>query len=286
LTARAVGLARLPLKASGDRTTNSGSVRAMDGADVRKVLLELIRGMSASNGGSFGRYEVLKQAAIRLACPYDPSLQKLVLDGWDDLYRSGIISWGLDVGSDPNAGSSWAHLTAHGTETLKNLSRDPSNPHGYRAAIDDYVRDLPVVVSYLAEALDTFNKGSIKASAVMLGAAAESMNLGVRDKLKERMLAGGKSPPKALDDFRIATVLRTMEAELKPRVKDMSQGLGERFESYWSAWTGLFRMTRNEAGHPKSVDPVSWDAVHSALVLFHEQSRLAHDLRDWIGKSF
>ncbi len=39
----------------------------MDAADVRKVLLELMKGMSASNGGSFARFEVLKHAAIRLA---------------------------------------------------------------------------------------------------------------------------------------------------------------------------------------------------------------------------
>jgi hypothetical protein len=213
-------------------------------------------------------------------------LQKLVLDGWDDLYRSGIISWGYDVGSHPNSGSDWAHLTAHGTETLKNLSRDPSNPLGYRAAVEEYVRDLPVVVSYLAEALDTYNKGSIKASAVMLGAAAESMNLDVRDKLKERMLAGGKTPPKALDDFRIAAVLRAMETELKTRVKDMPRNLSERFESYWSASTGLFRMTRNDAGHPKSVEPVTRDAVHAALLLFPEQAKLTHDVRAWIVQSY
>lgn len=258
----------------------------MDPGNVRKVLLDVIRGMAASDAGAFGRYEVLKHAGTRLAANHDPRLQRFVLDGWDDLYRSGIISWGLDVGSSPNASSEWAHLTAHGAQTLKTLSRDPANPLGYREAIDEHVRDLPVAISYLAEAIDTFNKGSIKASAVMLGAAAESINLAVRDTLKERMRAMRKSPPKGLDDFRIAVVLRSVEGELTPRAKDMSQDLRERFESFWPAWTGLFRMTRNEAGHPKSVEPVTREAVHAALLLFHEQARLAHDLRAWIATSY
>ena len=197
-----------------------------------------------------------------------------------------MISWGLDTSQGPNSGPDWAHLTAHGAETIKNVSRDPSNPSGYRTAIDADVRDQPIVISYLAEALDTFNKGSIKASAVMLGAAAESMNLGVRDLLKDRMIAAGKTPPKSLDDFRIAEVLRTIEKELTPRMKDMPRELRERFESYWPAWTGLFRMTRNEAGHPKSVEPVTRDAVHAALLLFPEQARLTHELRDWITTTF
>lgn len=89
------------------------------------------------------------------------------------------------------------------------------------------------------------------------GAAAESLNLVVRDDLKQGVIAEGRNPPKALDDFRIAEVLRTIEKELMPRTKDMPKELRERFESYWPAWTGLFRMTRNDAGHPKSVEPVT-----------------------------
>jgi hypothetical protein len=100
------------------------------------------------------------------------------------------------------------------------------------------------------------------------------------------MLAGGKTAPKALDDFRIAEVLRAIEKELAPRAKDMPKDLRERFESFRPAWTGLFRMTRNEAGHPKSVEPVTRDAVHAALLLFPEQARLTHDLCNWIATSY
>jgi hypothetical protein len=254
--------------------------------DARRVLLEIITGMSASGTRAFGRHDAMEHAARRLGAHHDERQHKMILDAWDDLYRSGIVSWGTDLVSSMNSASNWAHLTQLGVDAVKNLSRDPSNPAGYRNTIDEYVRDLPVVVSYLNEAIDTFNRASIKASAVMLGAAAESMNLTLRDKLKAKIAAAGRAPPKALDDFRIATVLRAVEGELEARTKDMPNELRERFESYWPAWTGLFRMTRNEAGHPRSVEPVTRDAVHAALLLFHEQARLSRDLLLWVDQKF
>src|ERR1700690_4446955 len=107
----------------------------MDQGNVRKVLLDVIRVMAASDAGAFGRYEVLKHAGTRLAANHDPRLQRFVLDGWDNLYRIGIISWGLDVGSSPNASSEWANLTGHVVQPLKTPRRDPANPLGYREAI-------------------------------------------------------------------------------------------------------------------------------------------------------
>ena len=41
---------------------------------------------------------------------------------------------------------------------------------------------------------------------------------------------------------------------------------------------GLIRMTRNDAGHPSSVDPITREAIHGALLTFPEQARLSFDL--------
>jgi hypothetical protein len=59
-----------------------------------------------------------------------------------------------------------------------------------------------------------------------------------------------------------------------------------RFESYWPAWTGFFRMTRNEAGHPTNIDPIIRDAIHAALLIFPEQARLSFDLAAWVDSTF
>ena len=45
-------------------------------------------------------------------------------------------------------------------------------------------------------------------------------------------------------------------------------------------------MARNEAGHPSSVEPVTHEQVHAALLMFHEQARLCRDLSAWIDSSF
>lgn len=148
------------------------------------------------------------------------------------------------------------------------------------------MKEQPIALSYLAEALDTYNKGSVKASAVMLGCAAEALTLDMRGRLVARMRASATTPPNNLDDWRIARVIRAMEEQLDGRTAAMPQSLRERYESYWPAWSGLFRMTRNEVGHPKSVEPVTREAVHGALLLFHEHARLVFDLAAWIDSTF
>jgi hypothetical protein len=57
--------------------------------------------------------------------------------------------------------------------------------------------------------------------------------------------------------------------------------LREPFEAYWSGFAQQIRATRNEAGHPASVDPVFPDTVHSALLIFPERARLAGSLTRW-----
>ena len=90
----------------------------------------------------------------------------------------------------------------------------------------------------------------------------------------------------------IQTFLDAVEDELKryagkkENVGGMPQKLSERFSTYWSSFSGYLRMTRNEAGHPTSVDPVTRDAVHSALLIFPEVARLAVDLQQWVKSSY
>jgi hypothetical protein len=208
---------------------------------------------------------------------------RLAMDAWDDLYRAGMIGYGLDLA---NLGHGWSHLTAFGKASLADWSRDPSNPAGYRGVVEPYLKDEPIARSYLGEALETYNKGTFKASAVMLGCAAEALNLSLRDKLVAKITAAGDAVPANLNTWIISHVLRGMEALLTARAKDMDRGLRDRFESYWPAWTGLFRMTRNEAGHPVSVDPITRDAMHAALLLFPEHARLSFDLSAWVVATY
>jgi len=59
--------------------------------------------------------------------------------------------------------------------------------------------------------------------------------------------------------------------------------LREPFEAYWAAFSQQIRTTRNAAGHPVSVDPVTPDSVHASLLIFPELARLATALSDWVS---
>lgn len=252
-------------------------------AEARRAVLAVLDERKKDPERSFGRSYVLEQASRALGQWGDRAGGRLVMAAYDDLFRSGVINFGRALNQP---GPEWGHLTAHGVETLREIERDPANAAGYLNAISPHLKEQPIAISYLVEALDTYNKGSVKASAVMLGCAAEALSLAMRDRLVAKIQGNGGTPPTNLHDWRIATVIRAMEQQLDGRGATMPRDLRERYESYWPAWSGLFRMTRNEVGHPKSVDPVTREAVHGALLLFHEHARLMFDLVSWVDASF
>jgi hypothetical protein len=252
-------------------------------ADARRALLDVLARFRIAHDREFGRGYVLEEASKAFGQGGDQHGGRLLLAAYDDLFRSGVINTGRALNQP---GPEWGHLSEHGMETLKNVDRDPSNAQGYLKAIDPHLKGQDIALSYLTEALDTYNKGSVKASAVMLGCTAEALSLSLRDRLKSRITSNGGSSPPALDDWRIAPVLRTLEHQIDTRASAMVRDLRERYESFWTAWTGLFRMTRNDAGHPKSIEPVTREAVHGQLLLLHEHARLVFDLGAWIDSTF
>ena len=252
-------------------------------ADARLAVLNVLSQYRKETERSFGRQYVLEQAAKSLGQFGDQHGGRLVMAAYDDLFRSGVINFGRALNQ---TGPEWGHLSEHGVAALNNVDRDPSNPRGYLAAIAPHLKDQDIALSYLDEAIDTYNKGNVKAAAVMLGCAVEALSLSLRDRVKARIAENGGTASPQLDDWRIATVLRVLEHQLDTRVTAMPRHLRERYESFWTAWTGLFRMTRNDAGHPKSIEPVSRDAVHGQLLLLHEHARLVFELGAWVDNEF
>jgi hypothetical protein len=215
--------------------------------------------------------------------------EQLLLTAWYDLFRTGVLSWGYNF---TNSGMQFAHVTEHGERTVAQVSRDPANPIGYLALLDPVLPKGAVARSYIEEALKTYGAGCDKATAVMVGAAAEAMALDLRDILVERMNALGKVVADKLTSWMIKTVLDAVEAELKPYAKKkedvggMARELSDRFSGHWPSFTTQLRMARNDAGHPSSVDPVTRDMVHGNLLIFPEVARLAADLQTWVRSSY
>ena len=169
-------------------------------ADARRAVLAALAQHENDQERSFNRSGILADASKALGQWGDRHGGRLVMAAYDDLFRSGVINFGRALNQ---SGPEWGHLTDHGVETLKNIDRDPANARGYLNVIGPHVKDQPIAVSYLAEALDTYNKGNVKAAAVMLGCAAEALTLAMRDRLTTKIRANGATPPANLDDWRI-----------------------------------------------------------------------------------
>ncbi len=255
----------------------------MNTDDVHRVLLEAIAESAPNHTeGVLTTRGVLLRAADKLGCSRGAEEQHLVLNAWCDLFRMGVIAWGADAG---HPGPEFAHLTDHGRNTLAQASRDPANRAGYLAVVNPHVPPGSVERSYVEEALATYAAGCNKASAVMIGAAAEAMIMDLRDDLVAKMESSSKPVPKNMRAWQVKTAFDAVEAELRLQAKSMDRKLLERLDSF-GPLAGQLRMPRNEAGHPTSVDPVTRETVHASLLLFPELARLVVDLREWVRTTY
>jgi hypothetical protein len=253
----------------------------VDGLQVRRALLEICRENAQMGPGFFQMGPILNKIAQRLDVRSTED-QQAVLTVWSDLFRSGILAWGYDFA---NPSPPFIHLTEVGRRTLSNLSRDPYNPDGYLSAIRPHLAAYPVVYSYVEEGVRTFEAGCYKATAVMVGAAAESLVLNVRDALVARLTTLAAAIPPQLNDWRVKTVRDAIETEIENRRAQLHRPLYERFSGFWMSISDQMRIVRNDAGHPISVDPVTHDTVHGNLLLFPSFAELVNDLIPWIKTS-
>ena len=259
--------------------------KPIDGARIRQVILEMVRAYSRDTKASMQTRTVLQQAAERLlgGSTLDPDLQRAMLAVWHDLFRSGHLAWGWDFF---NAEPPFCHVTEQGRRALENISRDPANPCGYVAHLRKMGQLSPIVDSYVGEALKAYNSDCYKAAAVMIGAAAESVVIEIRDALKSRLTVLNRPVPSKIEEWQAKKVLDAIRGDLGGQVKDMPRELRERFESFWPAFTQMLRAARNDAGHPASVDPVTQEKVHANLLIFPELTELAVDLKVWIASGY
>ena len=260
----------------------------MDENQIRSVLLQAVNNL-AHSGATFQQGAVLQQAAQRLGIRSGRiEDQQELLTMWHDLFRNGHLAWGFNI-DNPNP--PFCHLTETGRNTLRNLSRDPSNPDGYVQYLGNQGPINTIAESYIKEALRTYNNNCYKATAVMTGVAAESIVLELRDVLVNRMNSIGKQPSRDLKGDFIKKVLDAIGKKLQPYATrgvhtPMPASLAESYSSYWPAFTSQIRTIRNDAGHPNNVDPVTPETVHAALLIFPLQVKLTLDLTAWINTSY
>jgi hypothetical protein len=248
---------------------------------IRELLLAEIKNQAPKDqfGPNLNQRSILDAVATKFGQHRTQDLEQAILTQWNELFRTGLLAWGLNL-SNPDP--PFFHLTERGGQALANLARDPSNPAGYLRHLASIATLDAIAMSYLIEGLECYVAGLFKASAVMIGCAAESVILNLRDVTVQKLRAVGKTIPSNMLDWRIKTVADALRSFFDGCQGRFSRELREPFEAYWAAFAQQIRATRNDAGHPISVDPVTPDAVHASLLIFPELAKLANGLSRWV----
>jgi hypothetical protein len=250
----------------------------LDGHNIRQTFLQIYQ-ENIKDSGYQQQGPILREAAQRLQ-PKNRDEEQALLTAWNDLFRLGLMAWGYNL---MNPDPPHVHLTASGRIALQNLSRDPYNPDGYKTFVRPLLEpDEPVALSYIDEALETFQARCLKATAVMAGAAAESLVLSMRDALVARLGVIGTPVPSKLQEDKVKTIRDAVKAEIDKRTAQLDRHLRDRYALHWGSMSEHIRQARNDAGHPASVDPVTHEIVHASLLMFPEFARLVKELKAWI----
>lgn len=250
----------------------------IDGFTIRRVLLEVCVEYERQGPGYFQSNPVLREVANRLQIRALADSQAL-LTSFGDLFRQGVLAWGYDLA---NTEPPFMHVTEVGRRSLANLSRDPYNPDGYLATVRPRLTNYPIALAYVEEALRTFQADCLKATAVMIGGAAEALVIATREVLVTRLAELNAQIPPRLNDWKVKTVRDAISNLLDGKKAQMERRLYERFSAFWVAVSDQMRLARNDAGHPVSIEPVTHETVHAALLLFPEFAALVSDLDTWI----
>jgi hypothetical protein len=271
-----------------------------NGDHLRQTMLNGIRDASRNGTAAFNPDDVLSHTLQTIGTPADATIRAAILCYFNDLLRTGAVGLGdvesidpkFRVRSGPNL--LWphglCHVTPEGQEVLKQASRDPSNPPGYLAYLDQFTPLDPVTRSYVEEALNTYRACCYKATAVLIGAAVENLVLILRDELRRRLEARGLKPSKGLTAWQAKTALEAVAKQILPDLAgeakktgdDQLRQLSEEAAAMLQPAAAEFRKTRNDAGHPASLTPVNAHGVHASLLMFPSTAKLLQRLTRWV----
>ena len=115
----------------------------------------------------------------------------------------------------------------------------------------------------------------------MIGAAAESSILEIRDGVVDKLKPAEQPVLSQLNNLSIKTVTDGLAQVFERINKKANRELRDKFDAHWGALTHEIRTTQNDAGHPASIDPVTPESVLSSLLLFPVLASLCGDLLKW-----
>lgn len=252
---------------------------------VRRAFLNRLRtertwselATAPSNAG-FGNVVVLERE--------QDDFKRLVVDTYWAFVVEGVIAPGTGSNLEPP----FFHLTEYGKKTLAQPDFQPHDPTEYLRQLGANVPSPdPTVLAYLKESLDCFSRGTVVASTMMLGIAAERVFLLVCDSLAAALMDAaeqaafqkilGRNPLKPKLDW-VSDKLRQIQTPRRP--PDLPEDVDIKIPGIFN----LIRCQRNDVGHPRSAPPaVTRDDAYGYLRLFPSYYATAEKVRGFLAKT-
>ncbi len=276
---------------------------AVAGHRCQQMLLAAIERESRSGAVAFlsedVMQQVVKEAVKDPGAAANKDIHRAVLSYFNDLLRTGVIGLG---DTEPIPGNvsfqfgpaPWpngkAHVTPHGLKTLTQASRDPIYQAGYLEYLDQEAKLSDIAREYVVEALSTYRTCCYKATALLIGAAVETLVLELCDALVHGLHKAHRTVPSGLKKWQVKTaveaaakqILPDLSGEAKRAGSEELKRLADEADSRLLPIAAEFRRLRNDAGHPASLGPVNAADVHANLLHFPSTAKLLRRLSDWV----
>jgi hypothetical protein len=211
-------------------------------------------------------------------------LELSVLEVFWQLVGEGIIApgWSANQGSFP-----WFRITQYGQRALAEHDYMPHDRTGYLALLNQRIsKPDATVVAYLAESLDTFVRGNLVASAIVLGVAAERVFLLLCDSLYAS-LHSAKEKTKLGDMLKRRSIKGPVDwvhDKLRSIQQVKPQNFPENAALMVTAIYDLIRFQRNELGHPREKPPrITQGEAHANLLIFPRYYETAEAVRAFLS---
>jgi hypothetical protein len=252
--------------------------------DVRRIVLERLRRDSTwktldNDGLGFDPYVEYKGDVQRGRAAVVLYAREVF---WQ-LVCEGVLSPGMN---SSNLDLPWFRITDYGRKVLQEGPAQPHDPTGYLDALRRRISNPdPTVLAYIGESLETFRRGSIVASAIMLGVAAER----VFDLVCESLLKALANPSekKAFEDllqrYAMKPKLEWVAAKLQALQRTKRPGFPDNAPMMVTVIYDLLRSQRNELGHPREIPPeIDREEEHANLQIFPTYYETAERLRSFL----
>ena len=242
-------------------------------SELRAAVMEIVRHAPVNNAQvpDFGFLQRLESADRHLSDDDFETARQI----FHDLYLEGIISPGTRARRGQHGGThvmSWPFfvVTSYGKKVLATDKYEPHDSHGYISSLKQQAPGVDYdTIRYLEESLTCYRTGTLLASAVMLGCAAENVALLLIDAFGKSIRDSGDREryEKETDSWMINSKYKALWKRLEPLCGDLPRPLRDNLHTVLDRVFDLIRTTRNSAGHPTG-RTVEREEMRANFILF------------------